>query len=262
MPPLPPIRWNILRHDSADSTNTLATQRILAAWDHDHPAQNLHGLVITAERQTAGRGQHGRSWISPPGGLYLSAVITDFPPPLRDKLALITGVAVARALQASHIADIALRWPNDILLGGKKVAGILCESLARGSNWAAIIGIGINVNTHLADLPSQLQPHATSLLAHSSAFREIRVVEQSLLQHLAIELAQAATDGLAPTLTTARKLDALRGQPITCRDANQTHTGIAAGLGDQGELLLQTPTITLHLQTATLISVADAALPN
>ena len=131
--------------DELDSTNRLAAERILAAWDAGRSPERT---LITAARQTAGRGQHGRRWESPPGGLYFSAVVERVPAEFRDRLALVAGLAVARTLCAADVPAM-IRWPNDVLIDGKKVAGILCEALARGEHWAAIIGVGVNVSTDI-----------------------------------------------------------------------------------------------------------------
>lgn len=111
-----------------------------------------HGTVVIAERQTAGRGRDGRVWQSPPGGLYLSAIlrpplpIVDVPP-----MTLAIGVAVCDAARTMG-APAVLKWPNDVLVHGRKLAGVLVEAQSQGSRLeSVVVGIGINVGGQLAD---------------------------------------------------------------------------------------------------------------
>jgi BirA family biotin operon repressor/biotin-[acetyl-CoA-carboxylase] ligase len=227
--------WRIERFPITDSTNQLAITRTHEAWSRDESA---HHLAFIAERQTAGRGQHGRTWQSPSGGLYLSAVVEDVPPEARDRLALIVGVAAVEALHQTANVDTRLRWPNDLLLYGKKVGGILCEGIAQGNRWAAIIGIGLNVNTDLTSLPASLQKRTTSLLAHDGHPHALGEIEHTLLSHLAAQLAAVQQNGVAPVLQRVRQLDDLHGKRILFHDGVRDLHGIAAGIGDAGELLI------------------------
>jgi BirA family biotin operon repressor/biotin-[acetyl-CoA-carboxylase] ligase len=110
-----------------------------------------HGTVLAAEVQTRGRGRQGRRWTSPAGGLMFSVLLRPaaVPPPGRGWLPLLAGVAVVRAVRAQGVAGAVLKWPNDVLAGGAKLAGILAEQAGD----AIVVGIGINVGTGPADLP-------------------------------------------------------------------------------------------------------------
>jgi BirA family biotin operon repressor/biotin-[acetyl-CoA-carboxylase] ligase len=249
--------WNIQFHESLDSTNRLALASIHSYWEKN---RSPHALVIVAEKQTAGRGQHGRTWESPPGGLYLSVIVEHLLPDRRDKLALIAGVAVATALRKATQIKVSLRWPNDIILAGKKLGGILCEAAAEGDRWAGVIGIGLNINTHLGELPKSLQRTATSLFDHDGNHHDPRQIEKSVLDELAQTLQIAYEEGLLPIIEKARKMDTLRGTTIEIEDAGKTHTGTAAGLGDSGELLLQTPTGIHPFPTGTILSINGTLL--
>ncbi len=147
--------WRIEKLEVAESTNDVARERLLACWGRGESAA---GIVVVAARQTGGRGQHGRRWESPVGGLYLSAVVEDISPALRGKLALVAGVAAAEAIGGlSGVEGLRLRWPNDLMIGGKKVGGILCEAVAMGEQkWAGIVGIGINVRAKVDDFPQRI----------------------------------------------------------------------------------------------------------
>ncbi len=231
------IHWQIEHHTHLDSTNRLAAERVLQRWQQN---QSAEGLVITADTQSAGRGQHGRSWMSPPGGLYLSAIIERLPQNLRDKLALLAGVAAAEGMRRFTDIPIGLRWPNDLMLKDKKLGGILCESVVMGDRWAGIIGIGLNINTPIDQLPPELQPKATSILAHDNTPRELRSAEILLLDVLAKILDTANHQGLRPILSRATQLDTLRGKQVELQNGPQVTTGTAEGLGPNGELVLRT----------------------
>ncbi|HEY8045594.1 MAG TPA: biotin--[acetyl-CoA-carboxylase] ligase [Streptosporangiaceae bacterium] len=123
------------------------------------------GLVLVAESQTAGRGRLGRSWSSPPRAALTCSVLlrpAGVPPPARAWLPLLTGIAVAAALRAEAGVAAGLKWPNDVLVGDRKVAGILAE--AHGD--AVVAGVGLNVTLTRAELPV---PTATSLLLEDAA---------------------------------------------------------------------------------------------
>ncbi len=123
------------------------------------------GVVLAAEVQSAGRGRMGRQFVSPPRAALLFSVLlrpVAVPPPLRGWIALLTGVAVASALRAEAAVDARLKWPNDVLVNGAKLAGILTEQ----SGDAIVVGTGINVSTSRDELPV---PEATSLAQEGAA---------------------------------------------------------------------------------------------
>lgn len=127
-----------------------------------------HGTAVLAEEQTRGRGTKGRLWHSPPGmGLYVSFVLR-FPPqgpgPLFHLLPLAAGVAVADAVLAASGIEVRLKWPNDLVRDGRKLGGILVESVSTGSGPAfAVVGVGINVGHRAEDFPEELRLRASSL---------------------------------------------------------------------------------------------------
>ncbi len=148
--------------DETTSTNTQA----LEAAQSGAP----DGTVIIAERQTAGRGRLARTWESPAGcNLYVSVIVRQLPPMDRlGWLPLITASAMAAAIRSLTGLPPALKWPNDVMLGGKKVGGVLCESQALGTDAACVVvGIGLNVNWRESDMPPEIRPLATSLAAQS-----------------------------------------------------------------------------------------------
>lgn len=179
-----------------------------------------HGTIVTAAEQSAGRGRQGRSWSAPPGRALLCSVIVREPPRL---LPLAAGLAVAD--EAGPEARV--KWPNDVLLAGRKVAGILVEGRAQ-EGWA-VIGIGINVAVREDDLPAELRERAGSL---ARSPEEIEPTLERLLDRLARWL-------VAPPralLRTLRERDALLGSPVHWRGGH----GEAGGIDDEGRLVVMT----------------------
>ena len=124
------------------------------------------GTAVVAEQQTQGRGRHGRSFVSPAGvGIYVSLLVRPQADTQRlPQLTLAVAVATAEALAEYSALPIRLKWPNDVEISGKKVAGILCEAVLNPAvSPLVIIGIGINVNTTLEQFPPELHQHVTSL---------------------------------------------------------------------------------------------------
>lgn len=231
--PRPAIQWELQRLEEIDSTNRIAAEQTLQRWSAGRSAE---GIAILAQRQTHGRGQHGRRWESPPGGLYLSAVLENTPVELRERMALAAGVAVAQATQG--VLPLQIRWPNDLVTAtGKKVAGILCEAIAQGNRWAVIVGIGVNVQARMQDFPAELQAAATSLALEGTSL-SIDTLAKNILE----QLEACSSASLPHIITQVRARDWLLGRNIELQDGDTSLAGTAAGITDLGSMLLQTAT--------------------
>ncbi len=231
MPPSPEIHWNLQRFDEVDSTNRIASAEVLSRWN---TGQSAEGIVIIAQRQNGGRGQHGRRWESPPGGLYLSAVLENVRADVRDRTALLAGVATVEAME--KLLPLQIRWPNDVVThSGKKLAGILCEAISQGDRWAVVVGIGVNVQTQIADLPPDLQSIATSLVAEG-----VNVPIDALARDILQQLGQYARMSLPSIVAQVRAYDALRGKTIDVSDGPKKIAGTASGIADGGGLIVET----------------------
>jgi len=147
----------ILYFQTLSSTNTVAKEHA------EKGAKD--GTVIVAETQTQGHGRLNRPWISPKGGVWLSVILrTKIAAHEAPKITLITSVAVARTIDRICSLKSEIRWPNDVLIGGKKVGGILTEASISGKHMNVIVvGIGINANFNLKDLPDDLWSSTTTL---------------------------------------------------------------------------------------------------
>lgn len=154
------VGQTIWHYDVVESTNETLKELL----DQDLP----EGLVVWADRQAAGKGRHGRAWASPPGGLYLSVVLR--PREVHAQiLGLLAGMPLIKTLR--HFGVFAtLKWPNDAIFQGRKLAGILSEGVYRRDVYHVILGVGINTNLDVDRLPPDVQKHATSLKREVNLF--------------------------------------------------------------------------------------------
>lgn len=185
-----------------------------------------HGLLVTASEQTQGRGRQGRAWTAPPGSALLGSWVIRDADPL---LSLRAGIAVAETCGEHAL----LKWPNDVLIDGRKVAGILVEGRPQ-EGWA-VLGIGVNVALAPEQLPEELRDRAGTLGLHPS---DIEPTLARLCGCLARWLAVPAADAL----DAVRARDALRGQGVRWDGGS----GTAAGIDGQGRLLINGPDGSTH----------------
>jgi BirA family transcriptional regulator, biotin operon repressor / biotin---[acetyl-CoA-carboxylase] ligase len=209
------LGWPRLHLRRTDSTNTRA--RELAARGAPH------GTLVTAAEQTAGRGRQGRTWSAPPGRSLLCSVVIREPPRL---LPLAAGVAVAE-LAAANGAEARVKWPNDVLVEGRKVAGILVEGRPQ-ERWA-VVGVGLNVAVREADFPPELRGQAASLGLEPAAI-------EPTLTALLTELDRWVKAPADEVLEAVRRRDALQGREIRWADEK----GRADGIDGDGRLLIRT----------------------
>ncbi len=202
----------------------------------------LEGEIVIAEQQSRGRGRLGRSWLSPPFlNLYLSIVLRPkLPPAHAAQITLMAAVALADTV-AHFVPDApAIKWPNDILVRGKKLAGILTESsiTAEKVNYV-ILGIGVNVNFPHALMPDAIRRRATSLVecAGKTVSREVflRRLIQDLDRCYGI-LEEAGFGAIAPRWEAHFNF---RGQRVRVEMGNETLAGVAKGIDRDGALIVE-----------------------
>ncbi len=196
---------------ATDSTSTRARELALAGAPH--------GTLVTAAEQSAGRGRQGRTWTAPPGRALLMSLVLRDPPTL---LPLAAAVAVAEICGD----EARIKWPNDVLLGGRKAAGILVEG--RPFEGWAVLGIGLNVAVRDHDFPPELRATATGL------GRDPADVEPTL-HELLTALARRLAEDAETTLDAWRERDALLGREIRWNGGR----GIAAGVDGSGQLVVE-----------------------
>jgi BirA family biotin operon repressor/biotin-[acetyl-CoA-carboxylase] ligase len=221
--------------ERVNSTNTLASQ--LA---RDGAPD---GTVVIAETQTKGRGRLGRFWVSPPyRNLYLSAILR---PPIAaseaPQITLVAGLAVAETVR-EWTPHAAIKWPNDVLIDGRKVAGILTEMEAEeGRVGFVILGIGVNLNSATADFPEELQDRAIGLCTAAHAVIDRTVFATHLLARLEERYELFLRQGFAAIRPLWEGLSCLTGRRVDIDGGGERHTGVVIGLGADGALRLQGP---------------------
>jgi BirA family biotin operon repressor/biotin-[acetyl-CoA-carboxylase] ligase len=202
-----------------------------------------HGQVLFAEEQTGGRGRLGRQWHSPRGlNLYFSVLlhpprleITQFPP-----FALVAGLAVAEAINEETELSAKVKWPNDVLIDDRKVAGLLTEALP-GSPASLVVGVGLNVNQ--VDFPGDLRDIATSLAMATGQRQHRPTIGAACLRHLHRRTAQAMEGQIELVLQEWVTRSSTIGRVVTCAGPVQ---GKALGVDPSGALLVADDAGTLH----------------
>src|ERR1700733_13141072 len=227
--------------DTVDSTNN---------WVKSHLPELASLTCVTAEEQTAGRGRFKRHWVSPRSeNIYATLYLTV---PLGSiylaNLGQIMAFACAKVLRGIGF-EAELKWPNDILIQGRKIAGVLTETVTHGEEIGGIIGIGVNVNMKAASLEAIGVP-ATSLLQLSQKKWDLKELTELLMNHFLQDLELLKKSGFAPFQAPFEKMLAYKGQEITCRDGTQTIKGICHSLSKDGRLQLVLPSGEIKLVTA------------
>lgn len=200
-----------------------------------------HGTVCLAEEQTAGRGRGGRAWSSPPGvGVWMSMVVRPASLPAPGLLPLLVGLAAAEAVDAFvRPAVTQVKWPNDLLLAGRKVAGILCEGSWDGARpGAVVVGIGLNVLHTPQDFPPEVRETATSLRTVTGWGPPRVEVAGTVAGAISRALRNPPAQLTGTMLDALRRRDALEGRPVRVTGA-QEMTGTALGVSPAGALLLR-----------------------
>ncbi len=216
------------------------------------------GLAVLADRQTAGRGRRGRSWASPAGvGLYTSILLRPGRPPGRvSLLTLVAGLAVAEAIQEVAGLDPRLKWPNDILVGGRKLAGILCELTSTDASVSYVaLGIGINVNHGSRDLPEELSSEATTLSLATGRTIPRGDLASALYNALDRWYAAFCEGRTEAILALARQRSATLGRPVAVQGEDGQWRGLAVDLDDDGALLVQEDGGSLRRVVASEVSI-------
>ncbi|MBU5444003.1 MULTISPECIES: biotin--[acetyl-CoA-carboxylase] ligase [unclassified Paenibacillus] len=219
--------------ETAASTQTLAQQ--LAAQGAPE------GALVIAEEQTAGRGRMGRSWHSPSGkGIWMSLVLRprislQFTP----QLTLLAAVAICRSLQKFIPAKVGIKWPNDLLVNGRKICGILLESSAEDERIRHVIaGIGISVNLTEADYPEELRAKATSLRIEAGRKIDRAEIILDIMREFETLYELYHEQGFAPIRTLWELNSVTLNRPITVRTANGSIDCVAKQLDETGALIV------------------------
>ena len=227
---------NIIQLNATASTNDDLKARIAAS---DGPVWD----VVTAKMQTGGRGRLGRSFFSPPGGLYFSAALpltgTETNVPC---LTLVAGLCVCEALEDLCGIEPRIKWPNDLYLNGKKLCGILCE-LVNGKTLTAVAGVGVNLTAPKETIPEELRQKVTSLWAEKVSVPAPAALMKDVIDRLdrAVYQDRVLSDEAAAARYIGRvqARGYLTGKTVSCVVNGVTLTGVFAGVAPTGAALLR-----------------------
>ncbi len=235
---------------SVDSTNSEARRGLTDGLPH--------GAVFIAGEQTGGRGRRGRQWVSEPGcGLWMTVVLEPFMSAEEmQKLTLLIGLAVCRAVEACvGDACLAIKWPNDVLAGGKKLCGILCESaLDQSGKRMVIAGIGVNTRTPAAGYCDAAWI-ATSIEAATGHAVGRLALAADILANMETLLNCWQTEGFAGVAEGYRRYMLPEGTPVVVVDGQRQELAVIEGLDDDGALLVRLDSGGLHRIISGEISV-------
>lgn len=224
------IGREIITYDSVDSTNDIAKNLV--------GESDKEGTVILADSQTQGKGRRGRTWYSEEKvGIYISILLKpSLPPEEISQITLVAGVTLVQAVNEFSRARAYLKWPNDIILNGKKVAGILTENHKKNIHSGIILGIGINVNH--SHFPVSLQHIATSMAMENGEIFERLPLITFLINHLDQEYRCFLDEGLSPIVDHWNLNSDMFGKRISITYGTQMFSGTAMKLNDRGHLVM------------------------
>jgi BirA family biotin operon repressor/biotin-[acetyl-CoA-carboxylase] ligase len=229
-------RWRLESRDSVDSTMPLA----LDLW-RDDPADRSPLLVVAAE-QVAGMGRSNRAWVSPRGGLWMT-LAWGVPGRMPDlgSLPLAAGLAVAEAVERLTSLDIELKWPNDLLVGGRKLCGILCRGESGGPRPLITVGVGLNANFPASMLGEGLRTPPTSLLDELGEAVPLGDLRDAIADSLIHRLDEVSTYGFPSLIDAVARRLAWRGRTVECRlpPDDRVLRGVVEEVDLHGRLLLR-----------------------
>ena len=243
------IGQTIQYYPNLDSTNTKAWELI------SEKVEN--GTVVITDNQTKGRGRQSHKWISIPGkSLTFSIIIYPNALPSQINLySLCASLAVTDCLIDYNI-QAKLKWPNDILINGKKVGGILCESkISGGVIQSLVIGIGLNVNETIGDFPEDLRPNVTSLMIKSGKQYQSEVILANILNHLEHRIQNI--DNAQSQLIAWKKRCAHLSQKVTFHSGNEIVKGVFKGLSSIGQALITINNKEVKFDNGEIVKIDD-----
>jgi len=202
-----------------------------------------HGSLFVADEQTAGRGRRGNAWLAAPGESLLFSVLLRPELELAQASALTLAVGLALRDAIAPLVDqaVQIKWPNDLYVGGKKLAGVLVESQLQGERLQAVV-VGVGLNVASTDFPEEIATRATSLALLGKAELDREPLLQDLLNAIALRLDAYQRTGIAGILDELNAADALRGKRVRV-DAQE---GVGRGLDAQGRLLMEDDAGVVH----------------
>lgn len=224
-------------YKTIDSTNELAAELSVKK----NPAS---GTVVIADMQERGKGRLGRRWLSPPGlNIYMSVILKpEIEPRDATLLTILSAVACAVAVRGESGLQALIKWPNDLMVSGKKIGGILTEVKTDPDRInAAIIGIGINVNSEAPDFPEEIRTLATSLKGETGKHHSRSRIIVRVLREIEFWFRLLKRDGRIPLLREWKRLSSTLGKEVMVTTGNETISGTAEDIDDEGMLIMRLP---------------------
>lgn len=234
------IGRDILFFDMVNSTNTAASEFASKGY--------AEGSVIIANGQTEGRGRRGRAWLSPPGrNIYMSIILTpDISPVDATVLTLMAAVACTHAVRNAASLQVSIKWPNDIIVSGKKIGGILTEIKADMDRiFHSIIGIGMNINLDIDEMPDSLRATATSIKNETGRTVSRTAMAAEILKELDKWYNVFLQAGKRRIIDEWLMLSSTIGRTVRITIGDNIFMGIAESITDEGMLMLKLPDKTL-----------------
>jgi len=242
--------------DRVESTNDLGLSAVAS--------DARTGIVWVAREQTRGRGRRGNAWVSRAGDALLMSTLLRWPAPHQTSagLGLAAGLAVLEACQKRSSTPLAVKWPNDVLASGEKLAGILIESrTGPGGGIALVLGVGINVRSRTFESAAG-RATSLALLGASDADMALEPLLADLLLALERTVPRVLAGKLHEIIAEVRAVDALQGRPVRVLDAGSEAlsasggmevVGVARGISDAGELLVDTPSGSRRIESGHVV---------
>lgn len=224
----------IIYYKQIDSTNTELARLAMKGAEH--------GTVVVAESQSAGKGRRGRQWESPAGeNIYMSILLRpDCVPDRAPMLTLVMVYSVAKVLKELGFSDVQIKWPNDLVLSGKKICGILTEMQLKDTEIDyVVVGVGINVNT--SKFPEELKDTATSLYLESGIVSDREILVEAIVEYFDEACRQfLKTQDLSFLKEAYNDMLVNVGREVRVLEPGNEYTAYAQGINASGELLVRT----------------------
>ena len=223
------ICWRVHAYGSIVSTNDTAKRLAVACAPE--------GTLVVAETQTGGHGRRGSTWESPPGGLWFSFVLRPHLPPDRASgLSIVAAVAVAQTVIGFAGVSARIKWPNDIFVGGRKLAGVMVVSAGEG---ALVVGVGVNANVPECELPAPKWYEATSLLREAGESCDRAALLARVLAEFESRYFAYRGPDHAELMDEWKRLSLVIGEAVTVTVGDETVLGTVFGLEDDGGIVIR-----------------------
>lgn len=224
---------NIHLYKEVTSTNDIAKKFV----DDDAP----EGTVIIAEQQTAGRSRKRADWVSPEGGIYMTIILKPEITLIEaSKLTIVTGVALARTLHDHFKIDAGIKWPNDILIGSKKICGILTEAVTDYDKIKAVlIGVGVDLNIDYEDIPEDLKDIATSVKEETNEELKRTEILKVFFKEFEEFYEEFKKGNFKKIISEWRRLSSTTGKRVKVYKGNKALEADAVGIDTKGALIVE-----------------------